>query len=311
VSAGFWTELRLRALRHGLWIGAACSAIIAASVVTESRFGVDAHAYWSASHRHALYAVAAHHVDSYPYSPAFAQAIWPLAQLPWLAFCVVWTAAVGAIYLWLLAPLDWRWRAPLLLLCSPDIVTGNVWSMFALVLVFGLRRPAAWAFPLLTKATPVVGPIWFAARREWRALTVTLGTTLAIAAISFAINPGAWWAWIRFLLHEGRAPGRDSRLVVPLLHPPAVVYVAFALPAAAVLTIHAARRDRPWMVPVAMAISAPFFTVNAFATLTAIPRLIEPGRQLEAARGRRRRRTAPDALALPGTPLPRPSRRPA
>ncbi|HET8536168.1 MAG TPA: hypothetical protein VFL73_03210, partial [Solirubrobacteraceae bacterium] len=135
VGPVFWTPIRLRALRHGLWFGAVAALIIIASNLTGARFGVDAHAYWLTSHRDDLYAIAPRHLDAYQYSPAFAQAIWPLTLLPWPAFCALWLGAVAAAYLWLLAPLPLEWRLPLLLLCGIDVVAGNVWAFFALILV--------------------------------------------------------------------------------------------------------------------------------------------------------------------------------
>ena len=269
----FWTPLRLRALRHGLWVGAALAMIVTAAVVTGSRVGVDAHAYWAAWQHKGLYAIQPEHVDAYEYSPAFAQGVWPLAQLPWPAFCVLWLAAVLAAYLWLLAPLELRWRLPLLVLCSPDIATGNVWSLFAIVLVLGLRWPALWAFPLLTKVTPVVGPVWFATRHEWRPLAIALGTTAGITAVSFAAAPHLWGDWVRYVLHPDRAASASTAQLLPLLHPPTALFVALAMPCSIVLTFVAAKRDRPWLLPIAMVAAMPFFTANAFAMLTAIPRL--------------------------------------
>src|SRR4051812_48958299 len=191
----FWTATRLRAVRHGLWIGAAFTLLIAATDIGGARFGFDAHAYWAAWRHDGLYTVAPQQLDAYLYSPAFAEAIWPLAKLPWAWFSIVWTGIITGTYLWLLAPLERRWRIPLLLLCSIDLVAGNVWSFFALVLVFGFRYPGAWAFPLLTKVTPVVGPVWFLVRREWRSLAIVALTTAAIALASIAIAPHLWSDW--------------------------------------------------------------------------------------------------------------------
>lgn len=273
MTAALWTPPRLRALRHGLWVGAVMAMIVAAAVVSGSRVGVDAHAYWAAWQHKTLYAIQPEHVDAYEYSPAFAQVVWPLAQLPWPAFCVLWLAAVLAAYLWLLAPLELRWRLPLLALCSPDIATGNVWSLFALVLVLGLRWPALWALPLLTKVTPIVGPVWFAARRDWRSLAIALGTTAAIAAVSFTAAPGLWGDWVHYVLHPDRVASAATDRLLPLLHPPTALFIGLAMPCSVALTIVAAKRDRPWLLPVAMVAAMPFFTANAFAMLTAIPRL--------------------------------------
>ncbi len=50
--------------------------------------------------------------------------------------------------------------------------------------MIGFRYPAAWSLILLTKITPGIGLLWFAVRREWRALAIALGATAAIASVS-------------------------------------------------------------------------------------------------------------------------------
>jgi Glycosyltransferase family 87 len=271
-SAGL-TPARARAVRHGLWVGALFALIIVATELSGVGFGFDAHAYWTAWRHDHLYGLAPQQADAYLYSPVFAQVIWPLVQLPWWAFAVLWTAAMAGIYLWLLAPVDRRWRVPLLVLCSLDLVAGNVWALLALVLVFGLSYPAAWALPALTKVSPVVGPIWFLARREWRSLVIAATATLAIAAVSFAFAPHLWRDWLQFLAHPpGAAPGTELRAQ---FHPSAAVFLAFGLPIAIAITVFGARRDRPWLLPVAMVFAVPVFSINALLLLTAIPRIVQ------------------------------------
>src|SRR5262249_43183846 len=154
-----WTPIRALAVRHALWIVGAFVLLVDLSYILDGSIGFDAHAYWAAW-RHDLYAAAPQELDAYLYSPAFAQAIWPLTRLPWPFFCAVWLGVVAAIYWWLLHPLPRRWRIPLFAICTLDIVSGNVWSFFALVIVFGFRFPALWALPILTKVTPALGPVW-------------------------------------------------------------------------------------------------------------------------------------------------------
>ena len=64
------------------------------------------------------------------------------------------------------------------------------------------RWPGTWSFVLLTKVTPGIGLLWFAARREWRNLAIALGVTAAIVAVSMAIDPALWRSWIELLLRE-------------------------------------------------------------------------------------------------------------
>ena len=275
VVAGIrWTPLRLRGLRHGLWFGAGLFGLFAFASVLTNGFGLDSHAYWSAW-RNGLYSAAPEQRDAYLYSPAFAQGIWPLTLLPWPVFCVGWMLAGAAAYAWLLAPLGRTWAVPLFGMCVLEIVTGNVWPFFALVLVAGFRFPAAWAFPILLKLTPGVGLLWFAVRREWRALTIAVLTTLAVAGVSFAVAPHLWTEWVRLLLHPEQFMNPARKVMHPTLHFPALVHLAVGIPISIALTVHAARTNRAYLLPVAVLLSVPVFGLNVFGILAAIPRLLQ------------------------------------
>jgi hypothetical protein len=186
--------------------------------------------------------------------------IWPIAQLPQSLFIDGWMLAESAVFLWLLKPLGLRWGFPAFCLCMGEVVVGNIYSFFALVAVLGARQPAVWALPLLTKITPGLGPIWFAARRQWRAAAWSVCVTVAIGLASFAISPNAWVDWFQFL--TGRAGG--SQYVLPL---------RFAL--AVALVVYAAARMRPLLLPIAMLLANPMVlhAEMALTMLAAIPRL--------------------------------------
>src|SRR3954453_3416596 len=105
----------------------------------------DLHAYWVTrggvdyANQHAGPA------GTYLYSPAFAQAIRPLAVLPLPLFAAIWTA-IGAALLVLLTGRQVLWVA----LLPPVLITlvqGQLDIAFAAVAVFGLRWPALWALP--------------------------------------------------------------------------------------------------------------------------------------------------------------------
>ena len=219
--------------------------------------GQDAEAYWMTARTPHLYGTPG--VQRYLYSPAFAQVIHPLAELPWNAFVTLWIAIEAAAFVWLLWPLDWRWRGIALMLCTRELMLGNVYSLFAVVLVLGFRRPGLWAFPALTKITPALGPVWFAVRREWRALAISLLTTVAIALVSFAIAPGLWREWFDFLRkqRDGSA-GFVTRFVVALA-----------------LTAYGARSGRRWLLAPAMVLATPVIGgPSPLSLLAAIPRLL-------------------------------------
>jgi hypothetical protein len=99
---------------------------------------------------------------------------------------------------------------------------------------------------LLTKVTPGVGVVWFGVRREWRNLAVALGVTAAVAALSFAFAPGAWFEWFG-ILREG-AQMEPGGIPVP---------VTVRAPIAALLVVIAARRDWRWLLAVAVMLAMP------------------------------------------------------
>jgi hypothetical protein len=180
-------------------------------------------------------------------------------------FCAVWTAVLCATY-WALVG---RLALPLLLFIPIpfEIVSGNVHLLIAAAIVAGFRYPAAWALPLLTKVTPGIGLIWFAARREWRSLAVALGTTAAIAAISVAVAPGSWSQWLAVLARDTSAP-----LDTPGWYAP--IPLLIRLPVAAAVVAWGAVTSRRWTVPVAVTLALPILWLNGFAVLAAVPPLV-------------------------------------
>lgn len=220
----------------------------------------DALAYYRVDQAHP-YLIPMNQVASFLYSPAFAQAMLPFQGLPWLAFQVAWTALLVGAILWM-AP----GRAALVLFLpfvAMELVSGNVHLLIAGAVVAGFRWPAAWAFVLLTKVTPGVGLAWFAARRDWRSLTVALGVTAAIAAASFLVAPGAWAEWVGRLSTESGTvvPGLVPQLVGPLW-----LRVAVGAAVAAVGGLLGWR----WPVAIAVTIALPNPTLNSPAVLVAL-----------------------------------------
>jgi hypothetical protein len=218
--------------------------------------GQDAEAYWMTARTPHLYGTPG--VQRYLYSPAFAQAVHPLAELPWNAFVTLWIAGEAAAFVWLLWPLDWRWRGIALMLCTRALMLGNVYGMFALVLVLGFRRPGCWAFPALTKITPALGPVWFAVRREWDKFATSVLMTMAIGAISFATAPHLWAEWFAWMR---RNSGGSAWFVARLA-------------CAVACTVYGARTGRRWLLAPAMVMATPVIGgPSPLSLLAAIPRL--------------------------------------
>ena len=222
--------------------------------------GQDAHAYWLALQGGSLYERGPAELDAYLYSPVFVQVLSPLGLLSWWMFLAVWVALGLTALVWLVKPLGRFWGVPVALFCVPDLVIGNIYVFLALMVALGVRWPAVWAFGVLTKVTPGVGVIWLLARRDWRGAGLAVVTTAAVALISFAVAPSDWRDWIELLL---ASPSGDPTF-----------FVRCAL--AALLAVFAARRDRTWILAVAVVVATPVLNAAAcFVPLAAIPRLRE------------------------------------
>ena len=198
----------------------------------------------------------------FPYSPAIALLIAPFTQLPWLVFVSGWYALLIAAIAWL------GRRDVLALLAFPpvaiDLYHGNIHLLLAVAIVLGFRHPAAWAFVLLTKVTPGIGLLWFAARGEWRRLGLALGATAAICAVTFVLLPVQWIGWVQMILGSAGTPPPWPALPIPLW---------LRLPVAALIVVWGARTDRMWAVPLSAALALPALWPGGFAILAACWRL--------------------------------------
>ncbi len=207
----------------------------------------------------------------FPYSPLLAQLLQPLQALPWPVFHGLIVGGELAALAWLiglpLAALLAFVQAPLLL---DDLRVGNIQLMLTALVVIGFTRPPAWAGPLLTKVSPGIGLLWFAARREWRHLAIALSTTAALALMSFVFAPQLWFDWFHLLTG---APLADAQHLAPL-----PLAVRILLGAGVVLA--AAISDRAWLVPLGMAVALPEYG-SQWLILLAMPRLFlhPPGRR--------------------------------
>jgi hypothetical protein len=199
---------------------------------------------------------------SYLYSPAFAQLLAPLRAVPFDIGWGLWTALSLACLVYLLGP---TWAAAALLLPPVDmnLFSGQIHLMLAAAVVAGLRHPSAWALPLLTKVTPGIGLVWFAARREWRQLAIGTGVTLAIIVASGVLDPASWAAWFGVLRGGGADPSWTALLVAR-----GVV--------ALLLVGYGAWRSIPAAVPVACFLAMPIPWVDSLVLLLAVPRLLPP-----------------------------------
>ncbi len=213
--------------------------------------GADGVVYWGVDLSRLYVGSTVGGANAYLYSPAFAQVFWLIGHVPREFFVVGWTAFLAGIAVWLARP----WPASLLVLALPvsqDVLIGNIHVLLAAAIVLGFRWAGTWAFPLLTKATPGVGLLWFLVRREWRPFAVALGASAVIAAASFAVAPQLWFDWLALLRRDG---GTGGQYLFPRLF------------VAAAVVIWGARTDRRWAVPLAAMLALPVVWMDSFAML--------------------------------------------
>ena len=232
---------------------------------TRTGTGHDARPYWTAlfDRPYATSRVGAH--DAYLYSPGFLQLISPLRAMPWQLFMACWTGILILATLYLVGPVL---LGPVLLLALPELIGGNITLLIAAAVVAGFRYPGAWAFPLLTKVTPGVGLIWFAVRRQWRALGIAGATTAGVVLLSALFTaPGIWAEWFRVLAGNAGSPIDSGSLPVPLV---------VRLPIAVVVIAWAAVHDRRWVMPIGCLLALPVIWYGSLTLLLAIIPLAFP-----------------------------------
>ena len=249
------------ALRLALTGGALLIVGLRVLEIVQGSSGIDAHAYWAADAAHP-YGAAYETRDAYLYSPAFLQLLTPLRLLPYEAFFVAWTLLATGVLLWLVGPI---WAAALLIpgSFSPvyhDLWFGNVMILMSAALVVGFRYSGSWAFMLLTKVTPGIGLLWFAVRREWRALAVAAAVTAAIALISFVLAPQLWVEWFGSL---------RSNAATPEVQGWSIGSWPLRLGMAGLLIALGARLNARWVLPIALFLAQPVTWFIGFTLGTA------------------------------------------
>jgi hypothetical protein len=223
--------------------------------------GFDAFAYWNVNPADP-YATVVGGLGAFNYSPPIAWLFAPFGALDWPTFLWLWLALLVGNIVWL----GRRGVRMIWLLAFPPVALelyhGNIHLWIAAAIALGFRYPWTWGFILLTKVTPGIGLLWFAVRREWRALAIALGVTAAIVAVSIVLEGHLWMDWIGFL---GSTPegGSVAQFQIP-------VPLWLRLPAATALVVWGGLSDRRWTVPVAATLALPVLWVSGFAICAAL-----------------------------------------
>jgi hypothetical protein len=249
-----------------LWaLGAEAVFLVGRHLASGGDYGLDAHAYWLAAQSEAshVYDSAPGQRDAFLYSPAFLAVIRPLGVLSWPSFYCAWLGTLTIVLLWLVKPLPVRWAVPLVLLCSPELLNGNIFIFLAASTVLAFRHPSVWAFGALTKVTPGIGLLWSAARGDWREAIRGASAIALIIGLGFVVQPGIWAAWFDFL--ESNSGGT----------PDGVIGFAVRSLIAVAIVLIAAPRGIAFLVGPAILLATPVITtIMPLAVLAAVPRLL-------------------------------------
>lgn len=252
-------------------IGIVAAVLVWLEFTRSGGLPVDVRAYWAADPGNLYPHPELGEGNGYNYSPAFEFLVAWGRRLPFEVFVAIWRAILLAALVYLAGPLT-----IIVLFTVPvasEINAGNIQILLAFAVVCSFRWPAAWAFVLLTKLTPGVGLLWFVLRRDWRALLLALGATTSIAAISFVLNVGAWFDYVRLLIGEPAPAVAPYYLSFWVRLPFALAFIAFG-----------AWRGYRWPVVVGATLALPvYYIISSSMLVGTLPFLRrEIGRRVEA-----------------------------
>jgi hypothetical protein len=272
--AELWHDRRLRLVATAAALGYLAVRWLLLLVGDDPILGADAFTYWSAPYDNPYPGPQLGLPGAYLYPPPFIQALAPLRLLPWEAFHAIWAALGFGALVFLVGPIGGALAITLLPFVYRDLLVGNIHLMLGASIVVGLSAPMVWVFPILTKITPGIGVLWFAARAEWRRLAWAVGAAVAVAVVSFAIGPDLWFAWLDRMRGDTSTAG-SGYLAILLVR----------MGVAALLVAVAARTGRGWLVPIAVVISLPILWPDSLAILLACFPLIAADIRTRASRG--------------------------
>jgi hypothetical protein len=179
-----------------------------------------------------------------------------------------------------------------------ELNAANINLLIVAAVLVGFRAPWMWAFIALTKVTPGVGMLWFAARREWRSFLIATGATAAIVVASWLVAPHMWDAYVTSL----RGEPDDS-----------IWQIWWRLPLAAIVVVWGARGNHRWALMLAVFLAmprwyflSPVVLVGLFAVVR-LPRPLPVPRLAPIARRLRMRMPQPATATPDGRPIRAPS----
>jgi glycosyl transferase family 87 len=218
---------------------------------------VDVRYYWGVDPAHLYPHPEAGEKNGFNYSPIFDTLVGPGRILSFEVFVAIWRAILLAALVYLAGPFTIfvLFTVPV----ASEINAGNIQILLALAIVMGFRRPASWSFVLLTKVTPGIGLLWFALRRQWRALAIAFGFTAALVAVSFLGRPGDWFDYLR-LWTTAPAPAVS----------PYYLSLWQRLPFAIAFIVFGAWRGYRWPVVVGATLALPVYYIISTSMLVGV-----------------------------------------
>ncbi len=258
-------------------------------VVAMARWGApsDEHAYWLAARRLIegvpLYDPAATIVTpfAYLYPPPLAQVLVPVAAVvpDWL-FSAGWTVTMGLALFWLAGRDVLR---ALALIAFPPVAVEfwfrNVHLLLAVLVVLGLRHASGWfAVGAAIKVSPGLGIPYLAARGSWRAAAVATLVGMVMLAVSVALTPDAWRAYVEFALSTDPLQ-QSSFVAVPL---PIRVVAGIVV---AIVAARLPRRTGDPLLVVAVTLALPSLWFTGLSLLVAVVPLIAANRAADRTAG--------------------------
>ena len=232
----------------------------------------DEHAYWLAG-RHLLdgaplYDPTATAVTPYAfwYTPIVAQVMAPIvAILPSGAFTIAWTMLLLGCVWWLAGG---RLLPALALVAFPPVAIElwfrNVHLVLAVLVVLGIRRSSLLFVPAAAvKFSPGLGIVYLVARARWREAALVIAAGAGFLAVSYALSPEAWRAFVDILAARGPT---DISGFLPV---PYIGRVGAAFVLALVAGRLRPRIGEPLLV-VSIVLALPTLWFTALATLAAL-----------------------------------------
>ena len=218
---------------------------------------VDVRYYWGVDPAHLYPHPEAGEKNGFNYSPIFDTLVGPGRILSFEVFVAIWRAILLAALVYLAGPFTIfvLFTVPV----ASEINAGNIQILLALAIVMGFRYPASWSFVLLTKVTPGIGLLWFALRRQWRALAIAFGFTAALVAASFLGRPGDWFDYLR-LWTTAPAPAVS----------PYYLSLWQRLPLAITFIVFGAWRGYRWPVVVGATLALPVYYIISTSMLVGV-----------------------------------------